>query len=43
MPVAVTANEPGALTVKVVALALVMAGGVGVATGVTITVPEASP
>ena len=43
VPVAVTENEPGALTVKLVALALVMSGAVGVGAGVTATVLDAGP
>jgi len=42
-PLAVAVNEPGALTVKVVDVALVKVGGVGVCTGVTVTVPDGGP
>ena len=43
VPLAVTANVPGAVTVKLMLPALVMIGAVGVDTGVTIAVPEGGP
>ena len=43
VPVTVTLNVPADRTVKVVALALVIAGATGVAVGVTLTVPDAAP
>ena len=43
VPVAVTLNDPGVLTVKLALLTLVMFGGVGAGVGVTMTLPDAGP
>ena len=43
VPVAVTVKLPADNTVNVVAFKLVILGATGVAAGVTITVPEATP